>query len=91
MFLLVSYDISSNQTRGKISKYLKDYGLRVQKSVFEGNINMDQYKEIKEKLKSLIDRKTDRICFYRFCDGCKGKVEISGWGEVAEDDEFYLV
>ncbi len=91
MFLLISYDITCNKTRTKVSKFLKDYGLRVQKSVFEGDISTEQYNEVKEKVKTLIDRKTDKVCFYRFCKGCKGKVEISGWGEIAEDEEFFLV
>lgn len=33
--LIVSYDISDNKTRGKFSKFLKQFGRRIQFSVYE--------------------------------------------------------
>lgn len=91
MFLLISYDITCNKARKKASDFLKNYGLRVQKSVFECRVNMRQYAEIKQKLKTLINQKTDGVCFYRFCQGCLGKVEIYGKPGVEEDDLFCTV
>ena len=91
MFVLISYDIVDNKIRNHVLKFLKDYGQRVQKSVFECNISPDIYSRIKEELEGLIDEKKDRVRFYRLCQGCMSKIEITGWGEVSEDEYFYLV
>ncbi len=91
MFVMLSYDISSNKKRAQVAKYLKDFGQRVQKSVFEFNINQSQYDEIKRQLKKMINLKRDGVRFYRFCQGCVGKVQIDGWGQVTEDEDFNLI
>lgn len=88
---MISYDITDNSTRNNLSKFLKDYGQRVQKSVFECDIDSSQYYLLKQEIKKLINGRKDRVRFYRFCDGCRSKVEISGWGEVTEDENFYLI
>ena len=91
MFVLISYDIVDNKRRSHVFKYLKDYGRSIQKSVFECNIEPDIYSRIKKEVKRLVDEKKDRVRFYRLCQGCMNKIEITGWGEVSEDEDFYLV
>jgi len=91
MFVLISYDIVDNKRRNHVFKYLKDYGKSIQKSVFEFDIEPDIYSRIKKDVKRLIDEKKDRVRFYRLCHGCMNKIEITGWGEVSEDEDFYIV
>lgn len=91
MYVLISYDIVSDRTRNKAMKFLKDYGAHVQKSVFECHLNEDKYTEVKNGLKDLVNLKEDRVRFYKICRACMGRVEISGWGEVKEDEEFTVV
>jgi len=50
MFYLVSYDIPDDKRRTKLAKTIKDFGDRVQYSVFECLLD-----------KSLLDKMTDRI------------------------------
>jgi len=56
MFVVVCYDISSNRLRNKISKYLWKYWIRVQKSVFECEIEKEDYKELKNWLNKLLKK-----------------------------------
>ena len=91
MYVLISYDIVNDRTRLKVMKFLKDYGERAQKSVFECHVEQDQYDEIRNSLQRLINPKKDAIRFYRICQGCIEKVEISGWGTVQEDEDFTVV
>lgn len=72
-------------------KLLKDYGERVQRSVFECHLDQDRYEEIQKRLKNLVNTKEDRVRFYSMCHACMGKVEISGWGEVKEEEEFSVI
>jgi len=91
MLVLISYDISENKPRNKAAKLLVDYGLRVQKSVFECIINETQYNTIKDTLIELIDPQTDRVRIYRLCNGCREKIDIGGWGEQIQDEDFVVI
>ncbi|MBW1669753.1 MAG: CRISPR-associated endonuclease Cas2 [Deltaproteobacteria bacterium] len=91
MYILVSYDIVDDKTRSKVSKYLKDFGTRVQKSVFECDLNEVQFSKMKNGVERLINSKEDRVRYYPLCKQCVGRVLISGWGEIAEDEGFEVV
>ncbi len=91
MYILISYDIVSDRVRNRVMKFLKDYGDHVQKSVFECHLHEDKYTEVKNGLGKLINPKEDRVRFYKVCRACMGRVEISGWGTVKEEEEFIIV
>lgn len=48
--VIVFYDVSDNKIRNKIVKVLEEYGIRMQKSVFQCQINMKNYIQMKIKL-----------------------------------------
>lgn len=56
MYLAVTYDISANKTRNTVVKILESYGFRVQKSVFEIQCNVSQYKRLKKSLEKVLSR-----------------------------------
>lgn len=91
MLVMISYDIVNDKTRLKVMKFLKDYGVRVQKSVFECNLDEDTFKKIKSRLEKIINRKKDRVRYYKICKACADRIEISGWGEFTEEEEFIVV
>jgi len=91
MYILVSYDIVDNRKRLKVLKFLKDYGYRVQKSVFECNLDKNHYIDMKNGIEKLIDKKKDRVRYYKLCKVCVGRIQISGWGEIREDEDFEII
>jgi CRISPR-associated protein Cas2 len=91
MLVMISYDVVENKKRFKLMKFLKDYGERVQKSVFECNLTPGIFKEVKSEVENIINKRKDRVRYYRMCKGCAEKVEISGWGEVTEEEEFVVI
>lgn len=91
MLVMISYDVVENKKRLKLMKFLKDYGERVQKSVFECNLTPRIYHEVKSGVEKIINKRKDRVRYYRICKGCADKAEISGWGEVTEEEEFVLI
>jgi CRISPR-associated protein Cas2 len=91
MFVMISYDVVDDKKRLKLMKFLKDYGDRVQKSVFECNLSPATYERVKVGVEEIINKRKDRVRYYRICKGCADKVEISGWGEVTEEEEFVLI
>lgn len=91
MFVMISYDIVEDKKRLKLMKFLKNYGDRVQKSVFECNLSDRTFERVKTGVEEIIDKRKDRVRYYKLCKGCVERVEISGWGEVSEDEEFILI
>ena len=91
MYVMVSYDIVEDRTRTRVMKFLKDFGTRVQLSVFECDLDDEQYHKMKDGVEGLIDKKEDRVRYYRLCKGCMSKVVISGWGEIEQDEGFAII
>lgn len=69
MLVVVSYDVSTEDHAGrkrlrKIAQTCQDYGQRVQFSVFECEVTPARWVELKARLLSIMDRKTDSLRFY---------------------------
>ena len=64
MLVLVTYDISNNQRRLKLANFLKGYGRRVQKSVFECFITLDEMKKLKMQVERRVQLPEDNVRFY---------------------------
>ncbi|MBE0426920.1 MAG: CRISPR-associated endonuclease Cas2 [Nitrospirae bacterium] len=91
MFVMVSYDIKDDGIRRKIQKIIEGFGERVQYSVFECRISESQYRELKKKVISVMDKDSDSIRFYKICNFCSRRVEYQGNGKIAEEDFFFMV
>jgi CRISPR-associated protein Cas2 len=72
------YDITNTHKRNQISMALEQFGLRVQKSVFQCDVPAEKAEEIKTTLLALIDKKQDSLFFCPICDACLEKVRIIG-------------
>ncbi|RJP30197.1 MAG: CRISPR-associated endonuclease Cas2 [Candidatus Omnitrophota bacterium] len=91
MFILVTYDIKNDKRRLKVANELKNYGERVQYSVFECLPDAKRNEEMRRKLAELIDETEDSVRFYDLCATCIGQVEIFGMGELTEDEECWII
>lgn len=91
MFIAVSYDISDDRRRNKVLNILKDYGTHVQYSVFECNLNSEQFQKLHQRIKSVIKEGEDNVRFYFLCQACVERVIIVGYGRLTEEVEVYIV
>lgn len=91
MMIVVSYDIPDDRRRTRLAHALKDFGQRVQYSVFECRLKDDQLDRLRTRIEALIDTKEDRVRLYRLCQECTAKVEIRGAGELTSDPDVYLL
>ena len=69
MLVLITYDVNTETSAGRkrlrqVAKICKDYGQRVQNSVFECIVDAARLLLIKDQLVKLIDSKTDSLRFY---------------------------
>jgi CRISPR-associated protein Cas2 len=94
MIVIVSYDIIDDKQRTRLAKKLLNFGQRVQYSVFECNLNKDQFGEMKKQALKLVDLDKDSLRIYRLCDSCRKHIESygikKGWEDL-EDDEVIVV
>jgi len=90
-FYVVSYDITDDKKRNNVCKTLKNYGVRVQKSVFECILTDSQYCKMKGNLDKVIDYDTDSIRYYRLCKNCVEIIEITGNGHVHDEQDLMIL
>lgn len=83
MLMLVSYDVATSDMAGKqrlrrIAKLCMKWGIRVQYSVFECNVNPMQWLELKTQLESIFDPNVDSLRYYNLGDKYMYKIEHIG-------------
>jgi len=78
MHFVVAYDIIKDRRREKVMNTLKNFGLRVQYSVFECDLTMGRLDELRARLRALIDPRRDRVDIYPLCDACFFRSENLG-------------
>jgi len=92
MFYLICYDIVENRDRYQVVKIMKNYGVRVQKSVFEcAGLNERRFITMKHELEERIDHIHDSVRYYPLCRGCLRHAEYSGMAPVIMPDDFKIV
>jgi len=91
MLYLISYDISDDARRRRVMEALKDFGRRVQYSVFETDLEEGALRELVERLDFEIDPATDSCRFYRVCESCAGEIRILGKGDRYSEPGFLII
>jgi CRISPR-associated protein Cas2 len=86
---LVSYDISDDKARRRAYNLLKNYGKRVQYSVFECHLDAPQLNLLRTGLLAEL-ASTDSLRWYPLCVWCHGAVFFQGVGDPPDDEGFFL-
>ncbi len=95
MMVLVSYDVSTIDAKGKsrlrkVAKECQNYGQRVQNSVFEIDVDYGTFLKVKDSLLKLIDEANDSLRFYYLGNNWKRRVEHYG-AKSTYDPEGVLI
>lgn len=78
MLTVIAYDVTDDRRRERVSTLLEDYGLRVNYSVFECELEGKEFTQLQAQLARLIDAQEDRVVFYRLCAGCRDRKSALG-------------
>jgi CRISPR-associated protein Cas2 len=83
MFVLITYDVNITSPFGakrlrQVARICKDYGVRVQNSVFECIVTDAQLTLIKNKISTIISNSHDSIRFYVLGNNWQRKVDVLG-------------
>ncbi len=95
MFVLVTYDVSLTEEGGqrrlrRVARACKDYGQRVQYSVFECLVDPAQWTMLRQRLIDEIDPEQDSLRFYFLGSNWRRRVEHVG-AKPALDQEGLLL
>ena len=95
MLVVVVYDINITSETGskrlrKVAKACKNYGQRVQNSVFECLVDPGQWTILRDKLIRIIDEEKDSLRFYFMGKNWRRRVEHVG-AKASYDPEGPLV
>ncbi len=88
---IISYDISNDKIRRKVSRHLQDHGNRVQYSVFECRLNNQQLNDLRMEVSAMIDPETDTIRWYPLCHWCETKINWQGNGKKTDANNYYII
>lgn len=83
MLIIVTYDVSTETREGRrrlrrVAKVCESMGQRVQKSVFECQVNDMQYEQLERALLAEIDESEDNLRFYRITEPTELRVKQYG-------------
>jgi len=83
MLVVVTYDVSTESAAGRrrlrrVAKVCESTGQRVQKSVFECQVNEMQLEQLERALLAEIDETQDNLRFYRITESAHLRVKQYG-------------
>ncbi|MFH1079657.1 MAG: CRISPR-associated endonuclease Cas2 [Pseudomonadota bacterium] len=96
MFVVVSYDVANVETGGarrlrRVAKACKDYGQRVQYSVFECIVDPAQWTVLRQRLIDEIEPKEDSLRFYFLGSNWRRRVEHIGAKKTIDQEGPLIV
>jgi CRISPR-associated protein Cas2 len=83
MLIIVAYDVSTETAAGRrrlrrVAKVCEGMGQRVQKSVFECQVNEMQFEQLERTLLAEIEEAEDNLRFYRITEPAEVRIRQYG-------------
>lgn len=97
MWIVVCYDVNTETAAGRkrlrrVAQVCKNFGQRVQKSVFECQVDEMKYEDLRRKLLKEVKLEQDNLRLYRLTEPRDKRVEEYGSTRtVFYDEEMLLV
>ncbi|MCK8824003.1 CRISPR-associated endonuclease Cas2 [Fuchsiella alkaliacetigena] len=96
MLFVLTYDVCTEDKAGrrrlrKIAKACENYGQRVQKSVFEFQLDKKKYFLLKKEIMKIMNKKEDSIRIYRIVEPKEQYVEEYGNFEAIDYENDTLM
>ncbi len=78
MLYVISYDVSDDRTRIRAANLLKDYGYRVQYSVFVARLDLRACNRLLARLGQMLNFDTDRLHCWALCVQDEARTIVDG-------------
>jgi CRISPR-associated protein Cas2 len=92
MWIIVAYDVRTDEAKGRkrlrrVAQVCKDFGQRVQKSIFECQVDDMKFEELRRRLLREINDEEDNLRLYRLTEPREQHVETYGVSRTVFFDE----
>lgn len=88
----MTYDVSSDPLRYRVAEIIDDYGIRVQWSVFECDLDDGKLAEMRRRLEgALADAEAANVRLYGICSRCAGLVLELGQSGVPKSGKYVVL
>lgn len=91
MIYVMCYDIANPKRLAKVAKILENSGIRVQKSIFQCDIEDQVMRSIFRKVEIIIKKKEDSFFIYPLCLDCVKTIEIDGVENLLDLANFRIL
>jgi CRISPR-associated protein Cas2 len=96
MLLIVAYDVNTMEKVGRkrlrrIANACKNFGQRVQRSVFECVVDKEQWVVLRTSLLRIINKDEDSLRFYFLDEEARNKIEHHGIAKPPDLEEPLLI
>jgi CRISPR-associated protein Cas2 len=89
--VVVCFDIRNPRRLYRVARELGNFGVRVQKNIFECHLDQDQLEELQRRLAKWIDGDLDKVRYYFLCPKDVQDIIVDGPGKVTVDPDFILL
>lgn len=87
---LIAYDIAHRKRLYRVAQIMKDYGTRVQRSVFECRLDARRLQQLLGRLKPVLKQREDKVQVYHLCQVCECRLAEYGQGALASEPDVYV-
>jgi CRISPR-associated protein Cas2 len=91
MLVIVVYDIPNDKRRLKVANFLEGYGRRVQYSVFECFLSLDEMRELHQNIKRLLKLNEDNVRLYWLSETAVSQVLTWGSPPPEPPPNVYII
>ncbi|MDD2466493.1 MAG: CRISPR-associated endonuclease Cas2 [Desulfobulbus sp.] len=90
-FFAICFDVREPKRLRRVADTLENFGVRVQRSLFECFLNAEELVELQGRIARIIDVKQDHVRYYPLCPKDVHKVRVDGAGRKTVDVDYYLL
>ncbi len=91
MIYFVSYDVANPKRLRRVAKTLENFGIRIQFSFFECEMESSQIEELKKSLLNILDLEEDSLLIYPLCQDCAARTTTLGKGNIFIPKTFEIL
>jgi CRISPR-associated protein Cas2 len=91
MLAIVVYDIADDRRRTKLATFLEGYGRRVQESVFECFVSLEEMAKLHRLVKGKVKSNVDNVRFYWVSVDAVERTLTIGSPKPKQPPQYYIV
>lgn len=89
--VLITYDISRNDSRARLSAALQVWGDRIQRSVFICTLTTDDLHDLSLRMRAIIDPRTDAVHIVPLCGTCWNGINLLGQATIDPSQLYWAI